>query len=94
MTEADVRHLASDQDMSALAQASFELILELQDASGAYPASPTFSAYAGYSWFRDGAFIADAVEKAKASGLVASLIAKHGVEGLSVAPPALGVPQA
>ena len=61
MTEADVRHLASDQDMSALAQASFELILELQDASGAYPASPTFSAYAGYSWFRDGAFIADAV---------------------------------
>lgn len=40
------------------------------------------------------AFIAEAVEKAKASGLVASLIAKHGVEGLSVAPPALSVPQA
>ncbi len=37
------------------------LILELQDAGGAYPASPTFSAYAGYSWLRDGAFIADAM---------------------------------
>ncbi len=61
MTETHVRHRASDQDMSALAQASFDLILELQDASGAYPASPTFSAYKGYSWFRDGAFIADAV---------------------------------
>jgi polar amino acid transport system substrate-binding protein len=28
------------------------------------------------------------VEEAKASGLVASLIARHGVQGLSVAPPA------
>jgi len=35
------------------------LILSLQDATGAYPASPTFSAYRGYSWLRDGAFIAD-----------------------------------
>lgn len=37
------------------------LILSLQDAGGAYPASPTFSAYLGYSWLRDGAFIADAM---------------------------------
>lgn len=37
------------------------LIRELQDAGGAYPASPTFSAYVGYSWLRDGAFIADAM---------------------------------
>ena len=40
------------------------LIRELQDPGGAYPASPTFSAYAGYSWLRDGAFIADAMSVA------------------------------
>jgi polar amino acid transport system substrate-binding protein len=35
------------------------------------------------------AFLRDFVEEAKASGLVAGLIARHGVEGrLSVAPPA------
>jgi polar amino acid transport system substrate-binding protein len=34
------------------------------------------------------AFVAEAVEKAKASGLVAQLIEKHGVQGLSVAPAA------
>jgi polar amino acid transport system substrate-binding protein len=35
-------------------------------------------------------FLADFVEEAKASGLVARLIAEHGVVGLSVAPPATG----
>ena len=45
------------------------LLARLQDASGAYPASPTFSAYSGYSWFRDGAFIADG---ASAAGLADS----------------------
>ena len=34
------------------------------------------------------AFLRDFVEEAKASGLIARLIARHGVEGLSVAPPA------
>jgi polar amino acid transport system substrate-binding protein len=34
------------------------------------------------------AFLRDFVEDAKASGLVARLIARHGVRGLSVAPPA------
>lgn len=34
------------------------------------------------------AFLADFVEEAKASGLVARLIAQHGVQGLTVAPPA------
>lgn len=48
----------------ALAAESAELIEALQAPSGAYPASPTFSAYAGYSWFRDGAFIADAMSAA------------------------------
>lgn len=52
------------EQLAALAERSLETILELQDASGAYPASPTFSAYRGYSWFRDGAFIADAVSAA------------------------------
>ncbi len=33
------------------------------------------------------AFLRGFVEEAKASGLVAALIAKHGVQGLSVAPP-------
>jgi GH15 family glucan-1,4-alpha-glucosidase len=48
-------------ELAALADSSFDTILALQDPSGAYPASPTFSAYRGYSWFRDGAFIADGV---------------------------------
>jgi GH15 family glucan-1,4-alpha-glucosidase len=63
MTDAATRppFSPSDATLDRLAQRSFDLILELQDSSGAYPASPTFSAYAGYSWFRDGAFIADAV---------------------------------
>jgi polar amino acid transport system substrate-binding protein len=34
------------------------------------------------------AFLRDFVEEAKASGLIARLIARHGVRGLSVAPPA------
>lgn len=33
------------------------------------------------------AWIADFVEESKASGFVSSLIAKHGIQGLSVAPP-------
>ena len=52
--------------MTRLADSSIELVLRLQDESGAYPASPTFSAYSGYSWFRDGAFIADAMSTAGA----------------------------
>ncbi len=46
-------------ELVRLARSSSALILSLQDESGAYPASPTFSAYRGYSWLRDGAFIAD-----------------------------------
>jgi isomaltose glucohydrolase len=45
--------------IAALVESSADLIASLQDADGAYPASPTFSAYTGYSWFRDGAFIAE-----------------------------------
>src|SRR5690606_40949948 len=42
---------------------SHAVILEHQAASGAYPASPTFSAYRGYSWYRDGAFIAEGISR-------------------------------
>jgi len=49
---------------AALAAHSIRLITALQTPEGAYPASPTFSAYRGYCWFRDGAFIADAASAA------------------------------
>ncbi|MEV1004548.1 glycoside hydrolase family 15 protein [Nonomuraea sp. NPDC050202] len=42
---------------------SLDVIKSLQAPSGAYPASPTFSAYRGYSWLRDGAFIAEGVSR-------------------------------
>lgn len=51
------------RSIARLAESSADLIASLQDAGGAYPASPTFSAYAGYSWFRDGAFIADGMSR-------------------------------
>ena len=62
--EPDPLEQGTQADLVRLARSSVELILELQDPSGAYPASPTFSAYRGYSWFRDGAFIADGVSAA------------------------------
>lgn len=52
--------------VAQLAAESVALIGRLQHPGGAYPASPTFSAYAGYSWFRDGAFIADGMSVAGA----------------------------
>lgn len=52
---------AGRADLAQLAREGTDLIVGLQDASGAYPASPTFSAYRGYCWFRDGSFIADGV---------------------------------
>ena len=57
---------AERNEFAELAESSVRLILELQDASGAYPASPTFSAYRGYCWFRDGSFIADGMSAAGA----------------------------
>ncbi|MFF1573521.1 glycoside hydrolase family 15 protein [Leifsonia sp. NPDC058292] len=45
--------------IAELASFGHRLIEVLQTPEGAYPASPTFSAYAGYCWFRDGSFIAD-----------------------------------
>ncbi len=51
-------------ELADLAVSSIQLIRGLQDDSGAYPASPSFSAYRGYCWFRDGAFIADGMSSA------------------------------
>jgi GH15 family glucan-1,4-alpha-glucosidase len=59
-TPSDLARLAD------LATRSVALIESLQHEGGAYPASPTFSAYQGYSWFRDGAFIADGMSAAGA----------------------------
>jgi GH15 family glucan-1,4-alpha-glucosidase len=44
-----------------LAARSIQIILEAQAASGAYPACPEFPTYQ-YSWFRDGSFIAHAMD--------------------------------
>jgi len=64
MIEATDEHPVDAESLRQLGESSIELIERLQDASGAYPASPTFSVYRGYSWFRDGAFIADAMSAA------------------------------
>ncbi len=48
----------------ALVEYSRRVITSLQTPEGAYPASPTFSAYRGYCWFRDGSFIADGASAA------------------------------
>lgn len=59
---------AADHD---LARHSIRLLLSQQTPEGAYPASPTFSAYRGYCWFRDGSFIADAVSASGHAGSAA-----------------------
>lgn len=47
--------------MIDLKQRSIEIIKDNQAPSGAYAASPTFSQY-GYSWFRDGMWIAHSMD--------------------------------
>jgi GH15 family glucan-1,4-alpha-glucosidase len=42
---------------------SLEVIAGHQAATGAYPACEEFSAYRGYSWFRDGSFIAEGMSR-------------------------------
>jgi GH15 family glucan-1,4-alpha-glucosidase len=46
-----------------LARASHRIITAHQDQGGAYPASPTFSAYRGYAWLRDGGFTAEGISR-------------------------------
>jgi GH15 family glucan-1,4-alpha-glucosidase len=47
--------------MTDLVERSIKIILQYQSTTGAYPACPTFPTYQ-YSWFRDGAFIAYAMD--------------------------------
>lgn len=49
--------------LDGLARRSVAVILENQAPSGAYIASPSLAPYR-FSWFRDGAFIADAISRA------------------------------
>ena len=56
------------------AHLDIQLIRQFQHASGAYPASPSFSQYP-HSWLRDGSFIAHAMERA---GAHSSARAFHG----------------
>src|SRR4051812_49260141 len=46
-----------------LVDRSVAIIAEHQADNGAYPASPTFSAYAGYAWLRDGVFTAEGMSR-------------------------------
>lgn len=50
-------------DHARLVARSIEIIESGQASSGAYLAAPTFPTYQ-YSWFRDGAFVADAMSRA------------------------------
>lgn len=47
---------------------SVEVIVRGQAPSGAYAASPTFSQYRDYCWWRDGSFIAEAMSRAGETG--------------------------
>ncbi|MGH3264328.1 MAG: glycoside hydrolase family 15 protein [Trebonia sp.] len=60
-------------DLRDLAAFSRDLIVGHQAASGAFPAAPTYPVYR-YSWFRDGAFVADGLSRA---GAVESADAFH-----------------
>jgi len=53
----------SAEQLLALARRSHAVITEHQHESGAYPASPTFSAYRGYAWLRDGSFTAEGISR-------------------------------
>lgn len=56
----------SSASVTRVATTSLQLVSDLQLPNGAYPASPSFSAYRGYCWFRDGSFIADGMSAAGA----------------------------
>ncbi len=49
--------------LTDLARTSHRVITAHQHPGGAYPASPTFSAYRGYAWLRDGAFTAEGISR-------------------------------
>jgi len=51
------------EGLLALAHRSHAVITEHQHEGGAYPASPTFPAYRGYAWLRDGSFTAEGISR-------------------------------
>ncbi|MEV1007283.1 glycoside hydrolase family 15 protein [Streptomyces sp. NPDC049881] len=57
----------STTDHRRLVARSLDVITGNQDAGGGYPASPAYPVY-GFSWFRDGSFIAEAASRAGAPG--------------------------
>jgi GH15 family glucan-1,4-alpha-glucosidase len=59
-----------ESPMSSLSERSVEIILRNQGSSGAYVASPNFPTYQ-YCWFRDGSFIAYAMDLAGQAGSAA-----------------------
>lgn len=53
----------SRAELLQLADASHRIITTHQHPGGALPAAPTFSAYRGYSWLRDGGFTAEGISR-------------------------------
>ena len=85
--------LFRDQGLEALAGLRPRLLKDVEALPGARILDGQFSAVqqaigTARANAAAAAFLRDFVEEAKASGLVARLIAKHGVRGLSVAPAA------
>ncbi|MCC7271683.1 MAG: ABC transporter substrate-binding protein [Alphaproteobacteria bacterium] len=82
-----------DEKLEALAGLRPRLLVDIESLPGARILDGQFTAVQQAIGCARGdpavaAFLQSFVEEAKASGLVASLIARHGVRGLSVAPPA------
>ena len=55
--------LAELTRLRELADHSHAVITREQHPGGAYPAAPTFSAYRGYAWLRDGSFTAEGISR-------------------------------
>lgn len=86
-------NLFTEQKLEALAGLRPRLLKDVETLPGARILDGQFSAVqqaigTARANAAAAAFLRDFVEEAKASGLVARLIAKHGVRGLSVAPAA------
>jgi GH15 family glucan-1,4-alpha-glucosidase len=63
-TPAGTRSPESDAAaLASLVRSSCAVITGHQHAGGAYPASPTFSAYRGFAWLRDGGFTAEGISR-------------------------------
>lgn len=56
----DIHSLA---ELRRLAETSHRVICTHQHPAGALPAAPTFSAYRGYAWLRDGGFTAEGISR-------------------------------